>query len=478
MFQIALNRLRAVHFQYLGFGFFWAVSFTVLSGFIPIRSTPSYALYSFAQQWLIGVIPLLGACVYRDRMCSLPRFCVPAAGLFLSASVFLFAAFAFMGVDVVVLPLLAALCAGIASGLFFLQWQVFYASTGESLAAICIPTSAVLSVAIHLLMGRIPWIPVTLVILGVILPVLAVWSLAHSLAEIEHYEAVPFTGVVVRTTISELWKPVFCVAALGFVWHLVAAVVTTSQSGLVSFSLGGFAIAALLIVLLELFFPRGFDVLRIYQILFPLIAGVLLIATFMGGALNSALVGVLMFGFEVMNLLLLMVVASYPSRKGLSPMLVYGICVVPTFISMALGTMVGQALGPLAAQDFTYFIGVLFACVYALSMVLLLISHTRQQSLISEAASTSSRASEDGVALDEDAPDYDDRALDLAGKKGLSPREVEVMVLLARGHSIASISRRLFISENTTRGHTKAIYRKLDVHSRQGLIDLVDPVGK
>ena len=56
----------------------------------------------------------------------------------------------------------------------------------------------------------------------------------------------------------------------------------------------------------------------------------------------------------------------------------------------------------------------------------------------------------------------------------LSRREREVAALVARGYSVAAISRKLFISENTVRGHTKNIYRKLDVHSKQQLVDLVD----
>ena len=39
--------------------------------------------------------------------------------------------------------------------------------------------------------------------------------------------------------------------------------------------------------------------------------------------------------------------------------------------------------------------------------------------------------------------------------------------------TVAAISRRLSLSENTIRSHSKAIYRKLDVHSKQELIDLV-----
>ena len=59
-------------------------------------------------------------------------------------------------------------------------------------------------------------------------------------------------------------------------------------------------------------------------------------------------------------------------------------------------------------------------------------------------------------------------------ERGLSPRETEVAELLMKGHSVSAIAGKLFISENTTRGHAKSIYKKLAVHSRQELVDLGD----
>lgn len=62
----------------------------------------------------------------------------------------------------------------------------------------------------------------------------------------------------------------------------------------------------------------------------------------------------------------------------------------------------------------------------------------------------------------------------IAVEAGLTPREEEVMRMMAQGHSLKKIGETLFISTGTVQGHTKNIYRKLDVHSKQELIDLVD----
>ncbi len=48
----------------------------------------------------------------------------------------------------------------------------------------------------------------------------------------------------------------------------------------------------------------------------------------------------------------------------------------------------------------------------------------------------------------------------------LTPREIEVLQLLAEGVSNREISRRLFISEKTVKNHTNSIFRKMDVADR------------
>jgi LuxR family maltose regulon positive regulatory protein len=70
-------------------------------------------------------------------------------------------------------------------------------------------------------------------------------------------------------------------------------------------------------------------------------------------------------------------------------------------------------------------------------------------------------------------------SLDRDGKKipasilpdPLSERETEILRLLLKGEKGPQISEELFISYSTVRTHIKSIHRKLDVHSRQELIE-------
>ncbi len=56
---------------------------------------------------------------------------------------------------------------------------------------------------------------------------------------------------------------------------------------------------------------------------------------------------------------------------------------------------------------------------------------------------------------------------------GLTDREVEIGCLLAQGHSYKKVAEVLVISLSTVQSHTRNLYRKCGVNSRQGLIDML-----
>ena len=58
--------------------------------------------------------------------------------------------------------------------------------------------------------------------------------------------------------------------------------------------------------------------------------------------------------------------------------------------------------------------------------------------------------------------------------RGLSPREAEVLVYLARGFTPAYIAKSLVLSISTVRTHVRNIYRKLGINKREELLHLID----
>ena len=59
----------------------------------------------------------------------------------------------------------------------------------------------------------------------------------------------------------------------------------------------------------------------------------------------------------------------------------------------------------------------------------------------------------------------------------LTPRELDVLRLMAEGLSNAGIARRLYLTVNTLKAHTNSIYGKLDVHSRLQAVNRARELG-
>lgn len=78
------------------------------------------------------------------------------------------------------------------------------------------------------------------------------------------------------------------------------------------------------------------------------------------------------------------------------------------------------------------------------------------------------------------SPDHrlDSACQRLAAQGGLSARETEILQYLARGRSQPYIRDELVLSKNTVATHVKHIYQKLEVHSRQELLDLVERASR
>lgn len=74
-------------------------------------------------------------------------------------------------------------------------------------------------------------------------------------------------------------------------------------------------------------------------------------------------------------------------------------------------------------------------------------------------------------------PAADEPLAALKARYGLSERETEVMALLARGYTQKRVAEELSVSVNSVQTYAKTLYRKLGVHSRQEIIDLVAPTG-
>jgi len=74
------------------------------------------------------------------------------------------------------------------------------------------------------------------------------------------------------------------------------------------------------------------------------------------------------------------------------------------------------------------------------------------------------------VRVPADAPftiDEDERA-----RLGITPRELQILGLMAAGHSNREIAQQLFVSENTVKTHTGRVFDKLGARRRTQAVDI------
>ena len=78
------------------------------------------------------------------------------------------------------------------------------------------------------------------------------------------------------------------------------------------------------------------------------------------------------------------------------------------------------------------------------------------------------------IEIEESVSVFDSACMSISQENMFTPRESEVLLLLAKGHGRSYICEKLFLSKDTIKTHARNIYRKLSIHSQQEVITLVE----
>ena len=224
--------------------------------------------------------------------------------------------------------------------------------------------------------------------------------------------------------------------------------------------IGGSAIFALMAVgvaflLIAAKLRDRFNATLTYRLSLPImVAGFVAIALFFD---THAAVSILLInaGYEFFDILTWVLFVDVSRRRNENALHIFGLGVAFMFAGMGVGTLAGKACDAMIA------------------------SGDVQMSQLSQTMRTSRKEKEAEEApavatADAGAGRLEQHCACVARDYGLTPRESEVIVLLAYGRTLSIIARDLQIAKGTARTHIENIYRKLDVHKQQELIDLVE----
>lgn len=178
-------------------------------------------------------------------------------------------------------------------------------------------------------------------------------------------------------------------------------------------------------------------------------------------------------GSDGFSILMWICVAGIGMRNPYALLPAVGMVRLMQTIGVLVGAIAGHLVNDLAggSPDASYTITMIVLFAF-LAMMLLKFRDFRFEKTIAEIE----RPSMPSASTHEDAtaPSIDDRCKALGREYGLTERETEIFAMLARGRNSIFIQEHYVISRNTVKTHVKRIYKKLEVHSQQELIDLVE----
>ena len=287
------------------------------------------------------------------------------------------------------------------------------------------------------------------------------------------------------------WRAVSVLIAAAFIGNLMASVLMgRSYAGVDSLFFGGIVVCASIatMVLVPLTARRtSFSVDGVYRITVTFTA-VGLVAIMVFGTAAVPVGGALVQGSAFfLQVLVFLVITQSTQELGLSPLLSFsvgqGLISGVVFVGNVVGKQVYALFG---SGDFVMDVMCGLGLLALFFMLVrragdgvrqrdgVIVSFCGQNETITPSlcltpSPSLAPADPESVVLE--------RAARFAQSHGLTKREAEVLGYLARGRTLPYIADALFVTTGTVKTHTTHIYRKLDVNSRQELLDQLDAFG-
>lgn len=296
----------------------------------------------------------------------------------------------------------------------------------------------------------------------VALPLLAMAYLRRA------YEGIPLVERPRRTVprFSYPWKLFALYALYAFAYGLRANLLVEGAGTHSSIST---ALVTGVLFLSAYYFAGRFNIGALYRSpVLLMVCGFLLIPMegLFGAAASSYLIAV---SYSLMGLLVTFLLYDISKRMGVA-IVAFMACKNAEQFFVQAGSAATDALGMsgLPADTQSLVVAIL-VCVLILGATLVLFSERE----LSSKWGVDILATGGLVERSEEEERREERCRELVETYRLSPREEEVLLLLAEGKTGRVIQQELFIAEGTFKAHTRHIYEKMSINTRKELFDLL-----
>ena len=474
---------RVQLFALLGYSLFLMLTGLLLwggySSFLQGYSLSSGQLvYDFFLRWFIFPLTffVVGAISYRWGGTRFSKGLTVLPFVLLESSGILFLwVHATASVSVLQFVLISAVI-GASNGLLFIAFQRLLATFDLKSAGSIVIGSAVLSPIFYFVFKLVPTALISMLVVYIVLvPLCALFFwIAYRHAD---FSAACFTDVPsehrqqVSKSMRRLLQPLVYIALSAFIIGLFQTLALSDLNARLvdSVKMVGLFISGLcLLIVWERLYPR-ISLDKIYQAVFPLVATSYLLLPMLGRTSTYMFIGFACTVFSIASALMVITCLEDSQGENINPVFVYAMFAGCVYLSSALGSYISYLIKAAGGMDTTGYFAVALVAVYVLCMIAFMAKRHARGNL--------DQAAQCEAKLEGEVPDSThEKCKSLQMKYGLSDRELEIAELLACGRDVPSIAKKLFISENTVRTHTKNFYKKMGIHTKQDYLNLLENV--
>ena len=462
-----LQKLPHIPLAFLGLGLYRAWIEVVYVGTwvpLPVLDLAGQDLFDASM-----VVVLLGAALLHrwiDPLYVKRPLLIAAASLVSISTVVNFATMTYPSIA----PLVAApsaILSGLGIALLILVWSELYASLSPYQVAVYYSAS-ILAGAATIILCRgfiLPYLAVA----ATVLPVL---SLAGAF---KGFSTLPSSERPLRRPARGHfpWQPVALMSLYAFAYGLRENELTAVMGPMSS---AGVIIASGIVLVGIVGFRDRFGLDVMQRVALPAMVGSLVFVPayhFVGDTFANLCASL---SYTAFSILIFCILCDLSHRFGFSALLLFGlergIRAIFSLMGRTLDSAVANLGGHSASSDLAI-VGLVAVALVTFALVLWRTPSGRDSWRIPV-------VTEDAPGRNESSDEErDSRALLIAGtllrkQYQLTPREEEVLLLLAQGQSIAGVAQNLVIANGTAKVHVRHIYEKLNVHTRDELKDLVE----
>lgn len=277
------------------------------------------------------------------------------------------------------------------------------------------------------------------------------------------------------------WRRIGIIVVAAFTGSSVASLIMgTSYNGAEILFMAGVVVCSFITIMAFVPFTASretFTVSQLYRITISFtVVGLVLIMII--GEDGVAVGGALIQGCAIFLQALIYVIVTRTTRsEGLSPLLSFSVGQAVIAGVLLAGNLLGKLLFVLFGSSTLLLSATCGAGVLGLFFMLLALVPKQAATSAKQSASASSTSTppvQDTTTSLHEAPQATNCLDTFIKTYGLTSREAEILEYLVRGRSLPYVANELFVTTGTIKTHVRHIYAKINVNSRQELLDAVE----